>query len=63
MIPVTRIVKTYRTTVTLVRKGKRTTISYTLQKLLTLVLNRVKTQLPVLMLKVKIIGINTLVLL
>lgn len=32
MIPVTRIVKTYRTTVTLVRKGKRTTISYTLQE-------------------------------
>ena len=32
MIPVTRVVKTYRTTVTLVRKGKRTTISYTLQE-------------------------------
>lgn len=31
-IPVTRIIKTYRTTVTLTRKGKKTTMSYTLQE-------------------------------
>lgn len=63
MIPVTRVVKTYRTTVTLVRKGKELQFLILFKKLLTLVLNRVRTQLLVLMLKVKIIGINILVLL
>lgn len=32
MVPVSRIVDTYRTTVSLIRKGKKTTISYTLQE-------------------------------
>ncbi len=63
MIPVTRVVKTYRTTVTLVRKVKELQFLILFKRLLTLVLNRVRTQLLVLMLKVKIIGINTLVLL
>lgn len=32
MVPVSRIIDTYRTTVSLIRKGKKTTISYTLQE-------------------------------
>lgn len=32
MVPVSRVIDTYRTTVSLIRKGKKTTISYTLQE-------------------------------
>ena len=32
MVPVSRVIYTYRTTVSLIRKGKKTTISYTLQE-------------------------------
>lgn len=32
MVPVSRVIDTYRTTISLIRKGKKTTISYTLQE-------------------------------
>ena len=57
MVPVSRVIDTYRTTVSLIRKGKKTTISYTLQEAIDAGLKSGKHSITG-MLKVKIIGIN-----